>query len=82
MPPHQIRRIIYDYRLWIELSESTEESDCGRLDAKAEDLQKLVDEKLNCKPHQCIFDLNRTKSSSVPVRGWRDALGAIAESAR
>ncbi len=54
---------MYCYRLWIELSESTDEADCGGLGAKAEELQALINEKLTCirEPNNCIFHVNYAK---------------------
>jgi len=51
---------MYEYRLWIELSESTEESDCGQLEAKILELQALINEKLTLirSPTECIFHVN------------------------
>ena len=49
---------MYDYHLWIILRESTEESDCGSLHKKINDLQHLADQKLICKPSMCIHDIN------------------------
>ena len=51
---------MYEYRLWIELSESTEEDDCGQLEAKILELQKLINEKLTLirSPTECIFHVN------------------------
>jgi len=64
---------MYDYRLWIDLAESPEESDCGGLEKKAVELQLLVREKLRCKPNDCIFDVNCSKvwqcSGSANHRG-------------
>lgn len=80
---------MYYYHLWIELSESTEESDCGRLEFKVAELQKLVGEKLNCEPSQCIFDVNYAKvfqcSGGANHRGQDhdallDVLGHLAKS--
>lgn len=54
---------MYKYRLWIQLCESTEESDIGHLDAKTEELQAFVNEKLKLirKPQDCIFHVNYNK---------------------
>ena len=49
---------MYEYHLWIELSESTEESDCGQLETKIDALKTLVREKLNCKPADPIVNVN------------------------
>ncbi|WP_165243851.1 Imm7 family immunity protein [Paludisphaera soli] len=42
---------MYGYHLWIVLSESTEESDCGSLERKAGELRSLIGERLTCKPN-------------------------------
>lgn len=64
---------MYGYHLWIDLAETTEESDCGALEQKAAELQLLVREKLRCKPADCIFDVNGSKvwqcSGSTNHRG-------------
>ncbi|PQO40123.1 hypothetical protein C5Y96_01955 [Blastopirellula marina] len=52
---------MYEYHLWIELSESTEESDCGQLDSKVDALRALVRDKLSCKPNDCIVHVNYSK---------------------
>lgn len=54
---------MYCYRLWIELSETTDESDCGGLGAKVEELQTFINEKLTCirEPKDCIFHVNYAK---------------------
>jgi hypothetical protein len=49
---------VYDYHLWIVLRESTEESDCGSLERQAEDLRRLIRERLTCKPEECIQSVN------------------------
>lgn len=51
---------MYDFRLWIELSETTEDSDCGQLNAKAQELQSFVRDKLTMirLPEQCVNNLN------------------------
>ncbi|WP_158545185.1 Imm7 family immunity protein [Bremerella cremea] len=49
---------MYEYRLWIELSESTEESDCGQLAQKVELLKAKVSDNLKCLPINCIMQVN------------------------
>lgn len=51
---------MYYYRLWIELSESTEESDCGGLKTKAAELQSLIRDKLMIirHPDPCVTNIN------------------------
>jgi hypothetical protein len=51
---------MYDFRLWIELSESTKDSDCGQLNAKALELQSFIREKLTLirQPEQCVSNVN------------------------
>jgi hypothetical protein len=51
---------MYYFHLWIELSESTEDSDCGQLAAKAQELQSVVREKLKLirAPEECVFYIN------------------------
>ncbi len=49
---------MYNYRLWIELAESTEDFDCGQLDAKVEELRMLANNKLRCKPVDCVIHIN------------------------
>jgi hypothetical protein len=51
---------MYYFHLWIKLCESTEESDCGQLDAKAQGLQSVVREKLRLirAPDECVCYIN------------------------
>lgn len=50
---------MFDYHLWIELSETTEESDCGNLDKKVAQLREVVEANLSCCfPEDCIRGLN------------------------
>ena len=64
---------MYTYHIWIVLSESTEESDCGSLEKESADLQQLVQQSLNCKPANCIQNVNYSKvfqcSGSANHRG-------------
>lgn len=64
---------MYDYRLWIDLAESTAESDCGSLEQTTAELQLLIRQKLHCKPANCIFDISYSKvwqcSGSANHRG-------------
>ncbi len=56
-------RDMYSFHLWIELSESTEESDCGQLDVKAQHLQSVIRDKLTLirQPEECVFNVNYSK---------------------
>jgi hypothetical protein len=52
---------MYFYRLWVHLAESTEESDCGQLDAKCVELQQIIVTKLICKPSDPICHVNYSR---------------------
>ncbi|MAT38743.1 MAG: hypothetical protein CL946_03985 [Ectothiorhodospiraceae bacterium] len=49
---------MYHYYIWIELSESLDETDCGQLMAKIERLKKLVRSKLRCAPAEPFLNIN------------------------
>lgn len=54
---------MYGFRLWIELSESAEESDLGHLEEKCTELQNFIDIKLQMirQPQRCVFHVNYSK---------------------
>ncbi len=49
---------MYNYHLWIVLSESTEESDTGGLAEKIEQLRELVTERVTVQPQDPVNQVN------------------------
>lgn len=56
----ELRLQMYKFRLWVELSESVEESDCGSLDSKIQDLQATIKQSMTMirNPLDCISNIN------------------------
>ncbi len=54
---------MYTVHLWLELSESTDESDCGHLSDKASRLQKYIDDNITMirSSGDCVHSVNYTK---------------------
>jgi len=68
---------VYQFRLWVDLGESTDEADCGQLAEKLRVVQRVIDDKLTMirHPKECISVVNY--ATVLQCSGGANHRGAI-----